>query len=173
MGLPLVVQIRLSAKKGLFKGCLIVTSDLSLCPAGKVVVRSSMRKAAGAHHIQAHDGCILAVVKTFEHPSRLYYDSNSYNCDLNLLLCLHLVHLGVPQRRFEELMQEELDRVVNSIYEKKLAKTLIQRSLERNYSVKKFMHTVGGEEDSDEDEDENEEAQFYSLSALNYSNYII
>ena len=156
LGLPLIVQIRLAAKKGLFKGCLIVTNDTSLCPAGKIVVRSSMKKASGAKHITHNTPCTLAVNSTFEHPLRIRhgYASTSYHANLSRQLCLYLVYLGVPQVRLEALMHDELDRVINAIHKKDAAKNLIMRSLERSeYAMQKNKINYDDEDEEDNGDD--------------------
>ena len=148
VGLPLVVQIRLSAKKGLFKGCLIVTSDNSICPEGKIMVRESMKKAGGALHIQDDTLCTLAVNNTFEHSLRLNSEFNctSYYASLSRHLCLYLVHLGVPPERLIALMEQEKARVGSPIVDRLGARNLIKRSLESiDYLREK------GDYDSDDD----------------------
>jgi len=42
--LPAIIQMRLISPVGLFKGCLLVTSNESLCKPGCVVLRESMQK---------------------------------------------------------------------------------------------------------------------------------
>ena len=155
LGLPLVVQIRLAAKKGLFKGCLIVTSDTTLCPEGKIVVRPSMKKASGAKHIRHNTPCTLAVNNTFEHAHRVKFDLpfRDYHAFLSRQLCLYLVHLGVPESRFVALMQEELERVINAIRDKAAAKSLILRSLEKSEHVMQQNDFSSDEGDDHSDDD--------------------
>jgi hypothetical protein len=42
--IPAVLQVRYLSELGLFKGCLLVTDDVTLCPPGCVVFRDSMHK---------------------------------------------------------------------------------------------------------------------------------
>ena len=60
--LPLIIQIRISCWQGLFKGCLLVTTDTKLCPEGKITMRQSMRKTNGSlrfHESNTLEGIII------------------------------------------------------------------------------------------------------------------
>ena len=64
--LPAIVQFRMISFMGLYKGCLTTCKDESLCPAGCIVVRPSMKKAGGPLHLTESDHCTLFINCTFE-----------------------------------------------------------------------------------------------------------
>ena len=68
--MALIIQMRLVCHKGLFKGCLLVTDDETLCKPGCVVFRSSMKKAEGAERFKQdpHQRVSMDVLNTFEAP---------------------------------------------------------------------------------------------------------
>jgi len=65
-GLPNTIQMRLSCKQGLFKGCLTVTRDESLCKKNCIVLRKSMCKERGSFKISDATDCTVYVNSTFE-----------------------------------------------------------------------------------------------------------
>lgn len=65
-GLPNTIQMRLSCKQGLFKGCLTVTQDESLCKKDCIVLRKSMCKERGSFKISDATDCTVYVNSTFE-----------------------------------------------------------------------------------------------------------
>ena len=71
MTLALIIQMRLVCHKGLFKGCLLVTEDVTLCKPGCIVFRKSMRKALGSKRFLREnfmDTVSIDVLNTFETP---------------------------------------------------------------------------------------------------------
>eukprot|EP01032_Pedospumella_encystans_P020153 gene20153-22902_t len=108
--LPNTIQIRLSCKKGLFKGCLTVTTDVRLCPENCVVMRQSMLKVGGPTHITKNAPCTLFVNRTFEKAGALSPGSfrnapagtgsagggNPWTAKFSVDLALLLCHLGLP-----------------------------------------------------------------------------
>jgi uncharacterized membrane protein YbaN (DUF454 family) len=66
VGLPNTIQMRLSCKQGLFKGCLTVTRDESLCKKDCIVLRKSMCKERGSFKISDATDCVVYVNSTFE-----------------------------------------------------------------------------------------------------------
>ena len=71
MTLALIIQMRLVCHKGLFKGCLLVTEDVTLCKPGCIVFRKSMRKALGSKRFLREsfmDTVSVDVLNTFETP---------------------------------------------------------------------------------------------------------
>ena len=127
-----------------------------------------MKKASGAKHIARRTPCTLAVNNTFEHSLRVKYDLpfQCYHANLSRQLCLYLVHLGVPKLRFEVLMQDELNRVLNAIHDKAAAKSLIMRSLERfEFAIQQNGISSDDEENDDEllDQDGVGDDNFYPL----------
>ena len=71
MTLALIIQMRLVCHKGLFKGCLLVTEDVTLCKPGCIVFRKSMRKALGSKRFLGEnfmDTVSVDVLNTFETP---------------------------------------------------------------------------------------------------------
>jgi hypothetical protein len=127
MPLPNTLQVRLSCRKGLFKGCLTVTSDATLCPPGCVLVRRSMLKVAGSPHISEMAACTLFVNNTFEKASaaplcafRNVSDehvtlptsaSNPWGACFSVDLALLLCHLGLPVETVLELASKEIAEV--------------------------------------------------------------
>lgn len=137
--LPSIIQVRCVSRKGLFKGCLIVTADTKLCPAGNVIFRESMRKSEGSPvHVatsmeliqdletipisvgdewilETKQKAILGVVDTFEHPALLTKDSqremSDFKARLNRSLCLLLAYLGVKRDNLLAMMQGEIDQL--------------------------------------------------------------
>ena len=47
---PSIIQVRFISSCGLFKGCLLVTDDDTICPLDSIVFRESMRKAMPSSH---------------------------------------------------------------------------------------------------------------------------
>jgi hypothetical protein len=115
--LPAILQIRLRCSQGLFKGCLVVTTDCSLCPVDSVVMRRSMLKAPGSvsRYNDFEDVLELDIVNTFEHTALVNSDNYSfYDCVptlLNRAVCLLLCHLGVPQVFFIDMMKRDIDDI--------------------------------------------------------------
>jgi hypothetical protein len=125
MSLPSMVQIRLRCGHGLFKGCLTVVSDTSICPAGKIVLRVSMRKA-GPSTAGTDELSTLRVNCTFEHPHCLD-SAYSPSILLNRQLCMVLRALGVPYAVFHTLMNDELIELLDANLDQKKAYRLVQR----------------------------------------------
>jgi hypothetical protein len=136
--LPSMIQVRCVSKKGLFKGCLMVTADCKLCPPGTVIFRESMKKAEGSPVYATTSGLIqgfenisvgrgdewlvetktktmLGVVDSFEHPALLGKDSqremSDFKARLNRSLCLLLSYLGVKRENLLAMMQGEIDQL--------------------------------------------------------------
>jgi hypothetical protein len=144
--LPNTIQVRLSCKQGLFKGCLLVTTDDALCPTGCVVMRQSMLKVPGPTHIQPNTLCRLFVNKTFEKvsalPASAYKNlagpnpsssgpgnpwSASFSVDLALLLC----HLGLPQHHVMVLAEREIQDIECIGTQRSVAVDVVHRQLRR------------------------------------------
>ncbi|KAJ1438196.1 RNA dependent RNA polymerase-domain-containing protein [Ochromonadaceae sp. CCMP2298] len=130
--LPNTIQVRLSCGLGLFKGCLVVTDDATLCPRGRVVVRPSMLKVKGAGPSRGELGGWLLVNSTFEKGGLVGHGNCNYsqgncNIDLSLLLC----SLGAPKAYFLELVREEVRKVVEAVENGKSAYDMAERSYQR------------------------------------------
>ena len=167
--LPNTIQIRLSCKKGLFKGCLIVSSDPSLCPIGCVVLRSSMLKVPGAAHIKKHTPCPLFVNNTFERaelfPASAYRNNpgtvvaghsspNPWSANLSVDMVLLLCHLGLPAQFVIDLAQREIADIESITTNRGTALDLVHRILRRGDRKEQS----GDQEDGDcEVEQEQEE----------------
>jgi hypothetical protein len=64
----LMIQMRMICPKGLFKGCLMVTDDETLCKPGCIVFTKSMKKSEGSLRFSNNSGqnFTMDVCKTFE-----------------------------------------------------------------------------------------------------------
>jgi hypothetical protein len=64
----LMIQMRMICPKGLFKGCLMVTDDETLCKPGCVVFTKSMKKSEGSLRFSksTSQSFTMDVCKTFE-----------------------------------------------------------------------------------------------------------
>jgi hypothetical protein len=127
MPLPNTLQVRLSCRKGLFKGCLTVTSDTTMCPPGCVTLRRSMLKVTGAPHISETAPCTLFINKTFEkaaaaplsafrnlsdeHVTLPTSSANPWGASFSIDLALLLCHLGLPAEAVVELARKEIAEV--------------------------------------------------------------
>ncbi len=136
--LPSIIQVRCVSRKGLFKGCLLVTADSKLCTPGTVIFRESMKKSNKSPVYSSEIGLIydyniatvgsgdewilrtkqksvLGVVDTFEHPALLRNDSqremSDFRARLNRSLCLLLSYLGVKRENLLAMMQGEIDQL--------------------------------------------------------------
>lgn len=130
-----MVQIRLCCLKGLFKGCLLATSDTSLCPSNCIVLRQSMKKANSVgdnSNINVHTTSTvysLDVVNTFESVGSHIEDGSNSQVHLNAELCLLLQGLGVPDLIFINAMEDELSRIRTVLTDRQAAYNLVKRSI--------------------------------------------
>eukprot|EP01041_Mallomonas_annulata_P003187 gene3187-6288_t len=129
--LPVVIQVRMISKKGLFKGCLIANPRPEY--QGRIVFRDSMKKADRSIFTDFSDTKeTLFICNTFESPSIM--DKGHSNplqdtyAKLNRQVCLLLAHLNVPTDFFEELMGVEIARVVAAKTDKQAAWDFLRRS---------------------------------------------
>eukprot|EP01031_Cornospumella_fuschlensis_P038742 gene38742-47103_t len=136
MTLPAVLQVRCTCAHGLFKGCLLVTFDESVCPKDSVIFRDSMRKAdCDSSLFAAVVEVVVGVVSTFEHSELLETvtkqrrDMSDYHIRLNRSLCLLLSYLQVPLSWFEEIMDEETTKLRRAVVDAKHAYHLVRQSL--------------------------------------------
>lgn len=137
MTLPAVLQVRCTCLHGLFKGCLLVSFDESICPKDSVIFRDSMRKVGvDSTPFQAvAEEVVVGVVSTFEHPELLEAvkkqrrDMSDHHIRLNRSLCLLLSHLQVPYDWFEGIMDEETLKVKKAVDDPKHAYFLVRQSL--------------------------------------------
>ncbi len=138
MPAPLMVQVRCASAKGLFKGCLLVTDDLNLCPNDTILFRKSMQKAGPSPYFN-HAYPILGIADTFEHSmimkSEKAPQKGNYSIYLNRETCLLLHYLKVPEDYFLEMMRRDLLLLVNCLKSiedgRKLIKQMIKRSQNR------------------------------------------
>ena len=117
--IPVVIQIRASTKKGLFKGNLIVSDDSDICPVDTVLMRDSMKKADGSQTRPQSDdnkACIF-VKNTFQ------YDRFRWGMT-NHELVLLLEQSYVPGDVFKQLLNRELENLPDLSEQKKLEKSL-------------------------------------------------
>lgn len=126
--LPTCIQVRMIGKMGLFKGLLIVTNDKSLCPAGTIKFRESMRKSQPTTDYidrtgSTHDNYLL-IKNTFEGKQPRFARTSDR-------LILMLTQCGVPLAYFEQMMQKEVERVLVAPSSKKGVLTLLQSFLGR------------------------------------------
>lgn len=150
--LPVVIQIRFSSKKGLFKGLLIVCKDEQVCPKSKIVMRKSMRKAAGPLRLTETQGdspTPLYVHCTFEQSqSRRRGESSSIQTAyLNRSFCLLLACLGVPEHLFMDLLEVEIERVTQPTHDRAAAYKLARASLARSRADIALSQDVENDDD--------------------------
>eukprot|EP01041_Mallomonas_annulata_P005003 gene5003-10010_t len=123
-GLPCIIQVRLVANRGLFKGCLLVTRDEEICPRNCVVFRPSMKKADGPCHILksvAPAMNILRVNTTFERGDN--------GGSINRYSCLLLSSLNVMRSVFVKLLQDQLEDVLGAVTDRMRAYRLVKSSM--------------------------------------------
>jgi hypothetical protein len=129
---------------GLFKGCLLVTSDTSLCNTDCIVMRPSMKKADGplyrphssdeASAVDETDWfdavATLDIVNTFEQPDVNGCKIAGENCyvHLNKFSCFFLHQRGVPGELFIAKLEDELKRVLNMVTSREVALAMVKKS---------------------------------------------
>jgi hypothetical protein len=135
MPVAVMLQIRCVCAQGLFKGCLLVTSDENLCPAGCVVFRPSMQKSdsSPSYSNSSTRKPLFGIVRSFESPSLLKspkkQDKSDYSVRLNQQTCLLLHYLKIPYEYFEDLMKKELLTLMNCLRTTEDAKKLVKQVL--------------------------------------------
>ena len=128
---PSILQVRIRCPKGLFKGCLLVTQDTSLCPHQSVLLRKSMLKVSVSSY-ERRTECSVDICNTFEHPHLLCNSEENldfHSCCttvLNRFACLLLHHLGVPEKIFVDLMKIELEKVLHVHIDRRAGKCFLR-----------------------------------------------
>ena len=144
--------------QGLFKGCLLVTSDTSLCPTDCIVMRRSMRKAAGPCYsphssMQGEDSDLcdkivsLDIVNTFEQTDVNSHKISGENCFayLNKFSCFFLQQRGVPAELFLAKLEDELQRVLHMVSARDVALEMVRRALFRGIAAEVDVTEEEGE----------------------------
>ena len=115
--IPQVIQIRASTKCGLFKGILIVTDDINLCPNDKIYMRQSMLKANGSKTRRYNGKAHIFIKNTFQYEKFHWGMTNHESIQL-------LQHCGIPGVVFTDLLNREIENIPILCEPKKLLKSL-------------------------------------------------